>query len=156
MSVRPRYPMWVFVLLALLAFAVVVCLAGCVPRAYPDGYQPSNNPVVQVGNAEAELQHLFTWAVAVGLFGVSACIAATVFLASIIPALAKWSIAGAMGFGALLILAIFFKVTLPFLPWIGLGLLGVGICLGIWYLRNHPEIFRLKSQLALNSSTVPK
>lgn len=151
MSIRRAIPWWVIILLFLAGLAAFAIFSGCTPRA--PFTPPPTNPFAATGNAEAELQALFTWAVAVALFGVGASIAATVFLSSVIPSLAKWGIAGAMGFGAILILAVFFKVSLPFLPWIALALLAVAIGLGIYYLRNHPDALKLKAQ-AIQASLV--
>lgn len=69
----------------------------------------------------------------VGIMGVAS--AALVALAIFVPSVAKWSVRGAVACGATAALAAFISWLLPYLFWIGLGLLVIGIISVIVYWR---------------------
>lgn len=69
----------------------------------------------------------------VGIMGV-AC-AALVALAIFVPSVAKWSVRGAVACGATAALAAFISWLLPYLFWIGLAILVIGLISAIVYWR---------------------
>lgn len=69
----------------------------------------------------------------VGIMGVAALACAA--LAIFVPSVARWAIRGAIACGAISALAVFFAWLLPYLFWVGLGVLAVGAIAALVFWR---------------------
>lgn len=85
-----------------------------------------------LGEARTEAAQTKLWWF-VGIMGVAS--AALVALAIFVPSVAKWSVRGAVACGATAALAAFVSWLLPYLFWVGLAILVIGLVSAIVYWR---------------------
>ncbi len=99
-------------------------MAGC------GGVRPS--PPVSIFDAPGDVNVMLVWLSAISIVGIGGCIAAAVFLP-----IKRLAVAGIAGFAVVLGLALGVKAILPFLPWVMLALLVLGVAAVVWYFRKY-------------------
>ena len=106
-----------------------------------------------IGEARTDAARLKLWWF-VGIMGVAAAI--LVALAIFVPSVAKWSVRGAIACGAVSALAAFISWLLPYLFWIGLVLLVIGViaCIVYWRLdaKSRDQVVKAVNEI---KETIP-
>ncbi len=106
---------------------VILALTGC------GGLHTGPVPISgHGGGSDGDTSALLLWISTGAIIGLGVCVAAAVLLP--VKLLAT---SGAAGFGAVLVLALMLKASLPYLPWVALALGLIGLALGIWRFRQY-------------------
>lgn len=109
---------------------LAILLAGCGNRIQPPAIGAPGQPPP---SGDADLGRLMVWICAVSFVGLGVSIAALVWL----PLAKRTALAGALGFLAMISLAITVKALLPYLLWLVVAKLLLGGALGVWFVRRH-------------------
>lgn len=116
----------IFLFILALAILAISRLTACAKVIQQDG------PAKHFFGVPADTSALLLWLVSIAVLGLGACTAASIFLP-----VKRLALAGAGGFGTILVLALTIKAALPFLPWVALAFAILGVAAGIVLFRRY-------------------
>ncbi len=123
----------------LMFLCILMILCGCfdAPRVpVPDGA----NPFDHVGEWSNGFDALFFWSNAVSLLMFAVCVGVIIWAP--VPGLKSWAWVGLTVAATLLISSMVFAVVKPFIPWIVLGALGIGLLIGLWFIISNFHLLK--------------
>ncbi len=135
----------------LIVVAVCLLLCACSSRREGGGKKPSGIPGVDPTWSDG-LDALFLYSYGFCIVMIAACVAVLFWVQ--VPSIRKWACIGLTFAGALIGMGITFSVMKPFIPWLVLGGVAIGVGLGVMFLVHNWQT--LKGYVKLDKEDLPE